>query len=66
MLPAAFTSSDQRQVKITKHASTGTNYATLTRQVKVQHKKKPVSNSKSMESEGFEQISRKFIEIFVL
>ena len=35
--------------KITKHASKGTNYAILTKQVKVQHKKKPVSNLKSMQ-----------------
>ena len=37
-----------------KHASTGTNYAILTQQVKVQHEKKPVSNLKSMQIVGFE------------
>ena len=31
-----------RQVKITKHASIGTNYAILTKRVKVQHEKEPV------------------------
>ena len=41
------------------------NYATLTKQVKPQLEKKPVSNLKRMESEGFEQISMKCIEIFV-
>ena len=49
-----------------EHASTGTNYAILTKQVKVQHEKKPVSNLKSIHTVGFEQISKKFIEIFVL
>ena len=48
-----------------EHASTGTNYAILSKQVKVQHEKKPVSNLKSMQSVVFEQISKKFIEIFV-
>ena len=43
-----------------------TNYAILTKLVKVLHKKKPVSNLKSMQIVGFEQTSRKFIEIFVL
>ena len=41
------------------------NYETLTKRVKLPHKKKPVSNLKSMQSEGFEQISMKCIEIFV-
>ena len=54
-----------RQVKIMKHVSKGTNYAILTKQVKVQHEKKPVSNLKSMEIVGFEQTSTKFIQIFV-
>ena len=49
-----------------KHWSAGTNYAILTKKVKVQHKKKPVSNLKSMQIVGFEQTSVKFIEIFVL
>ena len=51
--------------KITKHASTGTNYAILTKRVKVQLEKKPVSNLKSMQTAGFQQTSTKFIEIFV-
>ena len=54
-----------RQVKIMKHVSKGTNYAILTKQVKVQHEKQPVSNLKSMEIVGFEQTSTKFIQIFV-
>ena len=41
------------------------NYATLTKRVKPQHEKKPVSNLKRMQSEGFEQMSMKCIEIFV-
>ena len=49
-----------------KHWSAGTNYAILTKQVKVKHKKKPASNLKSMQIVGFEQTSLKFIEIFVL
>ena len=55
--------SKYRQVKITKHASTGTNYAILT---KVQHEKKPVTNLKIMQIVGFGQTSTKFIEIFVV
>ena len=55
--------SKYRQVKITKHASTGTNYAILTKHVKVQYEKKPVSNLKSMQIVSFEQTSTKFIEI---
>ena len=38
-----------------KHASTGTNYAILTKQVKGQHVKKPVLNL-SMQIVGFEHI----------
>ena len=57
--------SKYRQVKITKLASTGTNYAILTKQVKLQHEKKPASNLKSMQIVGFEQASLKYIEIFV-
>ena len=34
-------------------ASTGTNYAILTKHVKVQHEKKPVSNLKGMHMVGF-------------
>ena len=41
-----------RQVKATKHASTGTNYAILTKWVKEQHERKPVSNLKSMQKWG--------------
>ena len=52
-----------RQVKIAKHASKGTNYTILTKWLKVQHEKKPVSNLKSMESVVFEQISIRFVEI---
>ena len=44
---------------------TSKNYAILTKRVKVQHKKKPVSNLKSKQSVGFEQASTKFTEIFV-
>ena len=49
-----------------KHVSTGTNYTMLTKRVKVQDEKKPVSNLKSMQIVGFEQTTTKFIEIFVL
>ena len=42
------------------------DYATSTKRVEPQLEKKPVSNLKRMLSEGFEQISMKFIEIFVL
>ena len=52
-----------RQVKITKHPSTGTNYAISTKQVKVQHEKKPVSNLKVIQILGFEQTSTKSIVI---
>ena len=38
--------------------------AILTKRVKMQHEKKPVSNLKSMRVSGFEQTSTKFIEIF--
>ena len=48
-----------------KHASTGTNYAILTKWVKEQHKKKPVSSLKSMLFVVFEQLTTKFTEIFV-
>ena len=57
--------SKYRHIKITKHASTGTNYAILTKRVKVQHEQKPLSNLKSMQMIGFEQTSTKYIEIFV-
>ena len=55
-----------RQLKIMKHVSTGTNYTMLTKRVKVQDEKKPVSNLKSMQIVGFEQTPTKFIEIFIL
>ena len=55
-----------RQLKIMKYVSTGTNYTMLTKRVKVQDEKKPVSNLKSMQIVGFEQTPTKFIEIFVL
>ena len=50
-----------------KHARTDANYATklLTRRVKLQHEKKPKLNLISMQSAGFEQLFKKFIEIFV-
>ena len=54
------------QVKIMKHARTDANYAILTKRVKLQHEKKPVSNLKCMHSVAFEQTFMKFIEIFVL
>ena len=44
-----------------KHASTGTNYATLTKRVKVKHE----VISKSIQIVGFEQTSMKFIKIFI-
>ena len=47
------------------HASKGTNFAVLTKWVKVQHETKPVANLKCMQIVGFEQTSTKFIEIFV-
>ena len=69
MLLAGFTRRDQsiyRQVKIMKHAGINENYVTLTKRVKLQHKKKPVSNLKSVQSLGSEQTFTKFIEIFIL
>ena len=51
--------SKYRQVKITKHASTGTHDATLTKWVKEQPEKKPVPNLKSMQIVSFEQTSTK-------
>ena len=58
--------SNYREGKILKHATTDANYAILTKQVKQQHEKKPVSNLLSMQSVGFEQTFMKFIEIFIL
>ena len=57
--------SKYRQAKIMKHASTGTNYAILTKRVYVQHEKKPVPNLRSIHSVVFDQASTKFIDIFV-
>ena len=48
-----------------KHAKPYANYAILTKRVKLQHEKKPVSNLKSMQRVDFEQTFTKFIEIFV-
>ena len=44
-----------------KRTSPGTNYAILTKRVKVLDKKKPISNLKSMQSVGLEQPFTKFI-----
>ena len=46
--------------KIMKHTRTDTNYAILTKRIKLQHEKKPKSNLKSMQSVGFQQTSTKF------
>ena len=50
-----------------KYARTDASYATklLTKQPKLKHEEKPVSNLISMQSVGFEQRFMKFIEIFV-
>ena len=48
-----------------KHARTDVNYPILTKQTKLYHEKKPVSNLKSIASVGFEQTFTKFIEIFL-
>ena len=48
-----------------KHARIDANYAILTKRVKLQHGKKPVSNLLRMQSVGFEPTFMKFIEIFV-
>ena len=49
--------SKYREVEIMKHAMTDTNYATklITKHVKLQQEKKPVSSLISMQSLGFEQ-----------
>ena len=49
-----------------KHARTDANDAMLTKRVKLQHEKKPVSNLLSMQNVGFEQRFMKFMEIFIL
>ena len=41
------------------------NYTILTKRVKLQHEKKPLSNLLSIQSVGFEQTFMKFIEIFI-
>ena len=43
-----------------KHARTDANYAISTKQVQLQHEKKPLSNLISMQSAGFEQTFVKF------
>ena len=48
-----------------KDASTDVNYAILTKRVKLQHEKKPVSNLKSVQSVGFEETFTIFTEIFI-
>ena len=48
-----------------KHARTDANYPILTKRIELQHDKKPVLNLKSIESIGFDQIFKKFIEIFI-
>ena len=47
-----------------KHTRADANYAILTKWVKVQYKRKSVLNLKGVEIVGFEQIFKKFIEIF--
>ena len=44
-----------------KHARRDANYAILTKLVKLQDEKKPVSNLLSMKSAGFEQTFTEFI-----
>ena len=51
--------------EIMKHTRTDVNYAILTKQVKQQHEKKPVSNLKCMQKVGFKQTFTKFSEIFI-
>ena len=48
-----------------KPERTDANYAILTKRIKQQHEKKPVSNLLSMQSVGFEETFIKFIEILV-
>ena len=45
-----------------KHARRDANYAVLTKLVKLEDKKKLVSNLLSMQSAGFEQTLMKFID----
>ena len=49
-----------------EHARADANYAILTKQVKLQYEKKPVSHLLSIRNVGFEQTFMKFTEIFVL
>ena len=49
-----------------KHARADANYTILSKWVKLQHEKKPVSNLKRILRVGFEGTFTKFIEIFVL
>ena len=49
-----------------KHARTDANYPILTKRIKQQQEKKPVSNLLNMQSIDFEQTFTNFIEIFVL
>ena len=49
-----------------KHATIDANYTKLTKQIKLQHEKKPVWDLLSMQSVSFEQTLTKLIEIFVL
>ena len=48
-----------------KHAWAGANYVILTKRIKLQHENNPASYLKCMQNVGFEQTSKKFIEIFV-
>ena len=48
-----------------KQAKADANYVVLTKRVKLQLEKKPVSNLLSMQSAGVEPTFMKFIEIFV-
>ena len=54
-----------RGVKIMKHARAGTKLCNINQTSQTTTWKKPVSNLNSIQSEGFEQISIKCIEIFV-
>ena len=48
-----------------KPATAGTTYAVLTKRIKLEHEMKHESNLISLKSVDFEQISTKYIEIFV-
>ena len=48
-----------------KHAREGTKLCNINQTSQNENKKKPVSNLKSMQSKGSEQISMTCIEIFV-